>query len=630
MLKKLKTKKYFPATIFIFLISVFAFSPPKTALAGWLGWPTQLELATFFAQSAITITGFFAGMAGSIFELALDISVVKTDFYKMGVIISGWETCRDIANLFFIFIMIYIGLGMILQISGIDAKKMLLRVIVIALLVNFSLPFTRILIDASNIFAMEFVCAITNDSCEAAAISGVFTDGLSIQTLLAPKDGTFTPDPAKFATPWKMLMLGAGGSIILLVATFVFLALAFLFFVRTIVFMVLIVFAPLAYIAMAIPGKAQGYASQWWDQLFNQCLVAPAAMFMLYLTARMITDEQNGIKSILRTSNLSFLELFTDTSNQLGGSANLLIQFGIIAGMLLGSVLVANKMGAYGAGAALSWGKSAKKTALGYAGRKIGSGARRASLAATKPIMNELRDGTGRFARSLRAVPGMNRIILGSERQNRKTIETEAKKLEGASVATLKNIASQATILPAKRAAAINMLNKSGNLAPERNFAEGHITAGRDTLETAGYDVRPINQKAWQYATNPATRAAAIATAPATSASDWNLNNYFDVSPGVAGHNPATYAANIPLRNSMYQNLHAGHIKNIYERDDGVPNGATERFFNNLRHDFGAANPTVATPTTDDLARWLEGMNNRRFAAHVRSNQNIYRSYGFS
>lgn len=73
-----------------------------------------------------------------------------------GVIQNTWQTLRDLANMFFIFIIIYIGISTMLDLSLVDTRKQLIKVIIIAIFINFSLVITRVVIDASNVAAYGF------------------------------------------------------------------------------------------------------------------------------------------------------------------------------------------------------------------------------------------------------------------------------------------------------------------------------------------------------------------------------------------------------------------------------------------------------------------------------------------
>ena len=66
----------------------------------------------------------------------------------------------DLANICFIFLLVYAGIRLILGVGKFNAKSMIVNVILMAVLINFSLFFTKIIIDAGNITARIFYNAI--------------------------------------------------------------------------------------------------------------------------------------------------------------------------------------------------------------------------------------------------------------------------------------------------------------------------------------------------------------------------------------------------------------------------------------------------------------------------------------
>ena len=99
---------------------------------------------------AVNVTSWGAAMAGKFLDFFLDLSL-QSSTYGNGFITEGWKILRDIANLSFIFILLYVAIRTIFGDGG--AKKTIITVVIMALLLNFSLFFCRVIIDASNILA---------------------------------------------------------------------------------------------------------------------------------------------------------------------------------------------------------------------------------------------------------------------------------------------------------------------------------------------------------------------------------------------------------------------------------------------------------------------------------------------
>lgn len=80
----------------------------------------------------------------------------------------GWGVARDVANLFFIIILIIAALATIFDLQTFNIKSILPRLILIALLINFSLVIGRFIIERSNELGMLFL----NRAAEAGQARG--------------------------------------------------------------------------------------------------------------------------------------------------------------------------------------------------------------------------------------------------------------------------------------------------------------------------------------------------------------------------------------------------------------------------------------------------------------------------
>ncbi|HEY0980402.1 MAG TPA: hypothetical protein VGE18_03285 [Candidatus Paceibacterota bacterium] len=107
-----------------------------------------------------------AGLFGSLFDFFIGYSV-SDESYRYAFAVNGWKLVRDIANIMFIVIMVYVGFAAVFSFGGKGGSTMR-RVVPIlilnALIINFSLFATRTVIDISNITARIFysrmvVCA---------------------------------------------------------------------------------------------------------------------------------------------------------------------------------------------------------------------------------------------------------------------------------------------------------------------------------------------------------------------------------------------------------------------------------------------------------------------------------------
>lgn len=422
-------------------------------------------LAAWAVNLILTIVSQLLTIAGYIFENAITYSIGEQGKGSPTVIKEGWTITRDIVNMFFIFILLYIAIATILQVSGYGMKDLLVRVIIIALLVNFSLMITRVIIDASNILAMEFYNTLMETKDEkgkTVSLSSAIVGGINPQTLFDqkaltekkitdPETGETTKiDLNDEGTLVQIIIIGVFGIVLILVTTFVLFAAAILFMIRTAILWILMILSPLAFLAMALPATKQ-YASKWWEKLFNQAFFAPAYLFLFLLVVKIVAKGE--ILKQLGAENATFGTAFGSPNN---ANVNLILNFIILIVLMVACLIIAKQMGAYGAGTVMKWGQSAKKWGQGYAGRV---GKRYVGRAATA-AEGALEKGEGKFAKTLKAMPFLQRGLAGVAQLKKKEVGKYEKQYEKYDLTTLEQLQGKRGTTPEAREAMGKLITK--------------------------------------------------------------------------------------------------------------------------------------------------------------------------
>jgi len=92
-------------------------------------------------------------------------------------VVKGWAIVRDLCNMFFIVILLVIAFATILRVEGYDIKKMVPKLIIMAILINFSKTICGLIIDAADLIMNAFVSAFTG------SMSGNLTTMLGLPAL---------------------------------------------------------------------------------------------------------------------------------------------------------------------------------------------------------------------------------------------------------------------------------------------------------------------------------------------------------------------------------------------------------------------------------------------------------------
>jgi hypothetical protein len=291
-------------------------------------------------------------------------------------IMTAWAALRDLANIFLVFVTVYVGIATILGISGYGYKKLLWRILLAALLVNFSATFTKGVIDVSNIFALEtYKMFITKaggsmnisclsdgapkdntNKCLTNGLAAVFWTQLKVTSIFDLKElqNKMGGDAKATDLMWNMLMTAIMGGIMFLVMSFVFGGAAFLLVGRFVILVFLIIVSPIALVVWITGISSEG--SRWWSTLLNQSMFAPLILLMWWIALQITT----GVGAIMGNGSLSVGANAGDVS-----AVAIVVMFIIIMGFLIMGLVLAKQLGAYGAGAIIKTGDSLARGVAG-------------------------------------------------------------------------------------------------------------------------------------------------------------------------------------------------------------------------------------------------------------------------
>ncbi|MDC1205649.1 hypothetical protein N8083_02265, partial [Candidatus Pacebacteria bacterium] len=319
---------------------------------------------------ATGLGGFFLWIGGGILDYAVQELVVGMGDYlstNLGVAVNTlWTLIRDLFNILFIFGLIYIGFRTILSSEDSSSKRTLGLLIVAALMINFSLFITKAIVDFSNIAALQLYSAIAQEEISndlSASITEIGTPGEKFvgttgisesfmnqfKVITYAQTGViaeYKDEDSSFVG--RLAIYGLMMMFIMLIGAFVFAAGGFLMISRFVALIIFMILSPAMFLGFIFP-LFKRYQDMWWEKLLKYAFVAPAYLFMLYLSLFVIDS--------LRISG-SFADAFSADSFE-NGSFMIFLNFFIIAGFLIASLLVAQQMGAYGANASMGMLKSA-------------------------------------------------------------------------------------------------------------------------------------------------------------------------------------------------------------------------------------------------------------------------------
>ena len=373
--------------------------------------------------------------------------------YALSFLSAGWTTARDLANMAFILILVYIAFKIMFRAETSHTMQMLAWVIFIALIINFSFFFTRVVIDAGNILAVQFYNSVgvvdgkpaptLADTFGKATQSGGLAGGtasgastltsyfgtdstlhntkdltasimnaLNIQELFNQKSFESFRNGSGFMSKiiiLSTLYIGIGAAYFILAAMFLAVGIKFLF--RIVVLWFLIIASPLAFICKAVPNdKVRVWYDEWQNALVMHAFYPAFFLFIFFFISTVMTglNTTNGLLGGL-ANDLSALAGNKDLSGMIyivSAMANVAIRLGFVIAMLYIALKASELMSVKGAGMAqkattFAFGQTGRLASapIGWAGRQTFGRLGNRALESSKEYENRAALSTNRLSK---------------------------------------------------------------------------------------------------------------------------------------------------------------------------------------------------------------------------------------
>ncbi|MBU6415068.1 hypothetical protein KGQ34_02415 [Patescibacteria group bacterium] len=98
-----------------------------------------------------------AGFLDQAVTLALNLPMDQ-----IGFVVQGWKIIRDVSNMFYVLILLWVALGTIFDFPKYNVREILPKLVISALLINFSLPLGTLVINTTNALANVFYQGIVD------------------------------------------------------------------------------------------------------------------------------------------------------------------------------------------------------------------------------------------------------------------------------------------------------------------------------------------------------------------------------------------------------------------------------------------------------------------------------------
>lgn len=316
------------------------------------------------------IASIIIGVCGKILTVVVDAILVVTsynDFITEPAVVEGWKVVRDFCNMFFILVLLLIAFASILRLENYSIKRWLPKVILMAILINFSRMFFGLLIDLSQIVMLTFINTFADSGSN-------FVEYLRVRQYLefvtqAPSVIEENPTGGD-ASLINIVIAMLIAIIFLIVATVSMVAILLMFVIRVAMLWILVTLSPLVFLLSSFP-NGKGYASKIWGEFTKYLINGPVLAFFIWLSLS-IMQYATFDTAVFKESEVGAGNTLTTIL-----TSNSFMSFVMAIGMIVAGLMASAQIGGIGAGwgmrtvsnlqnKGIAWGKKGIKRASGY------------------------------------------------------------------------------------------------------------------------------------------------------------------------------------------------------------------------------------------------------------------------
>ncbi len=344
--RKLKFNNHQKALSVILFLAALVLLLPQAAHADWV--------TTVVGGLASGIASVLGWILAKVMAVLVYIAQYN-NFIHAAAVANGWVIARDISNMFFVIILLVIAFGTILRLENYSYKKWLPKLILMAILINFSKTICGLLIDVAQVVMLTFVNAFKD------VMAGGLVDMLGIT-------GWQKLDGFEDVSSWEVAGAFVLSVIYSAIALITVTAMLGMLVMRIIMIWVYVVLSPFAYLLAAFPGGSK-YSSMWWSDFTKNLIVGPVLAFFIWLSFTSLVSFNN--QSLDIDGSLQDPNQITCQQDESGvckkGTTDIMIKFVISIAMLLGGMKIAQEIGGAAAGVAGKISSAGNKLAIGAA-----------------------------------------------------------------------------------------------------------------------------------------------------------------------------------------------------------------------------------------------------------------------
>jgi hypothetical protein len=329
--------------------------------------------------------------------------LIQDKYTSSEIVKTYWPVVLGIANMGFLLALVVIALFTTLRLDmGGGVRRMLPRLLIAALLVNFSLVIAGVIIDFSRIIMSLMTVMFGLPNLDALPTE-IVADSAMNKNFVTWMEDSF--EKLEAGSVWAGALTMLFNAIAMWTMAIAMLIILITLLIRYIAILTLLIFSPFAYVLFAFPNTA-GLAARWWKTFLKYVIVGPIILFFMLVAIKSVGDHNE-----LR-------ELFDTTSKENGvwGSA----LFHVLNVIMFSTFFILAAMAGKFAGVV---GSSAMVSMATRAGKRVRAAAYRGTVRTGRAAGKAIYVGTGTRQLSRRVKYGARDFYRPVAKATRKGIE---------------------------------------------------------------------------------------------------------------------------------------------------------------------------------------------------------------
>jgi hypothetical protein len=323
-----------------------------------------------------TIVGIIAYIITAVMGLLLTVLIAIlvqiaafNNIINVPPVVLGWVIVRDMCNMFFILALLVIAFATILRQESYSAKRLLPKLLIMAILINFSKTIFGLIIDFSQVIMLTFVNAFKEGGgwfIQLFQTKEMWSfDSLKTQGAGAITNGAYAADQ------WGTMLAMIAGIIASIMTVIIVAIMLAVLVMRIVMLWIYTILSPFVFLGFAFP-PIQRFTGQIWQDFTKQVIIGPMLAFFIWLALTVASIQPADF-----TTKMGGSELIN--KDQLCGAQggfmtqffckDELQKFVIVIGLLVGGIMVTMQMGG-AIGQAAGKAQNLTKAGLRWGGRQ--------------------------------------------------------------------------------------------------------------------------------------------------------------------------------------------------------------------------------------------------------------------